>query len=50
MGTYCRDFESFQYLTIDWWNTLPIQHRFETFPTYSDELLSVEGDRLLVVH
>lgn len=39
--------ESFEYLSTDWWSTLPIQNRFETFPEYSEELLSVEGDRLL---
>ena len=39
--------ESFNHLTTDWWNTLPIQYRFETFPEYSEELVSLEGDRLL---
>ena len=38
--------ESFEQLTFDWWTTIPIMHRFEDFPEYSDELLSVEGDRL----
>ena len=39
--------ESFEQLTFDWWVTIPIMHRLEDFPDYSDELLSLEGDRLL---
>ena len=39
--------ESFEHLTFDWWATIPIMHRLEDFPDYSDELLSHEGDRLL---
>ena len=42
-----RSKESLQDLHFDWWDRLPIMYRFADFPSYSEALLSAEGDRLL---